>query len=125
MQKPLTIAQNLGLRLYTAQDCAQHFPRLQTYVRGGGPLPMSYDPAWLAVLQNSFGHKAYCLEVVEEGRTRGFLGLAYVRSWLFGRFLVSLPYLNYGGVRADDNRIARLLIDEAAKLADRLGVRYL
>jgi FemAB-related protein (PEP-CTERM system-associated) len=44
---------------------------------------------------------------------------------LFGRFLVGLPYLNYGGVMADDDAVARLLVDEAVVLADRLDVRHL
>jgi FemAB-related protein (PEP-CTERM system-associated) len=53
------------------------------------------------------------------------LCLAYVHSFLFGRFLTSLPYLNYGGVRADSERVAALLIDRAVRLADDLNVRYL
>ena len=57
--------------------------------------------------------------------TCGFLALAYVSSFLFGRFLVSLPYLNYGGPVADDGETAKLLIDRAVQLADDLGVRYL
>jgi FemAB-related protein (PEP-CTERM system-associated) len=44
---------------------------------------------------------------------------------LFGRFLVSLPYLNYGGVIADDVTAATSLIDRAARLAGELNVRYL
>ena len=35
------------------------------------------------------------------------LPLAYVRSLLFGRFLVSLPYLNTNGVLADDDDVGR------------------
>jgi hypothetical protein len=44
----------------------------------------------------------YLLEATAEGKTRGVLPLAFVRSLLFGRFLVGLPYLNYGGVLAND-----------------------
>jgi FemAB-related protein (PEP-CTERM system-associated) len=51
--------------------------------------------------------------------------LAYVHSLLFGRFLVSLPYLNYGGVLADDPAAEQQLIDRAVELADELKVRYL
>jgi FemAB-related protein (PEP-CTERM system-associated) len=51
--------------------------------------------------------------------------LAHVRSVLFGRFLVSLPYLNSGGVLADDPAIALGLVDRAMALADALDVRYL
>jgi FemAB-related protein (PEP-CTERM system-associated) len=48
-----------------------------------------------------------------------------VDSVLFGRYLVSLPYLNYGGVHADDDAVSRRLIDQAVELADRLQVRRL
>ena len=66
-----------------------------------------------------------CIEVLLGERLVGLLPLCYVRSLLFGRFLVSLPYLNSGGVLADDHKIARTLIDRAVDLADRLNVRYL
>jgi FemAB-related protein (PEP-CTERM system-associated) len=88
-------------------------------------LPLSYHPGWLTILKSGLGHTPYCLKVLEGGETRGLLPLAYVRSVLFGRFLVSLPYLNYGGVIADDESIAHLLIDRAVELADRLDVRSL
>jgi FemAB-related protein (PEP-CTERM system-associated) len=65
------------------------------------------------------------LEVVAANQTRGLLPLAFVRSLLFGRFLVSLPYLNYGGVLADDDTSAAQLVTAAAALADRLDVRFL
>jgi FemAB-related protein (PEP-CTERM system-associated) len=62
---------------------------------------------------------------MEGGKTVGLLPLAYVHSLLFGRFLVSLPYLNFGGVIADDEPTARLLIDRAVALAGQLRVRFL
>jgi FemAB-related protein (PEP-CTERM system-associated) len=65
------------------------------------------------------------LEALNGTQTCGLLPLAYIRSLLFGRFLVSLPYLNYGGVLADQASTARLLLDRAASLADRLQVRFL
>ena len=102
---------------------ARHCPlRLRP---GGGPAPLSRDPAWLPVLRHAFGHEVYALEAVDGERTCGFLPLAYVRSLLFGRFLVSLPYLNTNGVLADDADARDRLIDRAVRLADELRVRYL
>ncbi len=88
-------------------------------------MPISCHPGWLAVLHQSLHHTPYCIEAVTEGRTRGLLALCYVRSLLFGRYLVSLPYVNYGGALADDDRVAGLLIDRAVELARDLRVRYL
>jgi FemAB-related protein (PEP-CTERM system-associated) len=86
---------------------------------------LSRHPGWLRVLERGLGHTVYCLEAVEGEETRGFLPLAFVRSLWFGRFLVSLPYLNSGGVSADDGVVRGRLIDRAAALADQLRVRYL
>jgi FemAB-related protein (PEP-CTERM system-associated) len=100
-------------------------PRLEDYLSRRGAVPLSYHPGWMRVLADGMGHVPYCLEVTEGGRIRGFLALCLVKSRLWGRFLVSLPYLNYGGPVADDDRVAAALIDEAVALATRLDVRYL
>jgi FemAB-related protein (PEP-CTERM system-associated) len=113
------------IRLYGRRDLAGHLPRLEAYVAGKGHQPLSRHPAWLTVVRHGLMHTPYCLEVLSGGKTRGMLALAYVHSFLFGRFLVSLPYLNYGGVLADDEPTAGRLLDLAADLADQLNVRYL
>jgi FemAB-related protein (PEP-CTERM system-associated) len=61
----------------------------------------------------------------QDGQSVGFLPLALVKSWLFGRFLVSLPYRSSAGVVAADDQVAAALIDQAVELADQLDVRYL
>ena len=114
-----------SIQKHDASSLAEQLPRLEAFVQSKGRMALSRHPGWLTVLQHGLGHVPYCLEAVENGQTRGILPLAYVGSWLFGRFLVSLPYLNYGGVLADDHFIARRLIDEAVALADSLNVRYL
>src|SRR5262245_11972455 len=84
----------------------------------------SLHPAWLRILEDGLGHKTFGIEAISEGRTVGFLPLAVVRSVLFGRFLVSLPYVNSAGVTAISDSIAKLLIDRAAEFANELDVRY-
>src|SRR5262249_13531282 len=121
----LTSSVALELRVLDGRQLAAQLPRLEAYVARGGQVPLSRHPAWLSVLAQGLGHSPFCLEAVEGDQTRGLLPLAYVRSLLFGRFLVSLPYLNYGGVLADDDAALRLLVDRAVQLADQLEVRYL
>ena len=53
------------------------------------------------------------------------LPLAFVESRLFGRFLVSLPYLNSSGIVAESPDVATALVDRAIEFAERLDVRYL
>jgi serine/alanine adding enzyme len=52
------------------------------------------------------------------------LPLALVKSPFFGRFLVSLPYVNSSGVVAQEAAISMQIVDAAVALADRLDVRY-
>ena len=85
------------------------------------------DPRWLDVLRESLGHQPYMLVARDHGMNgdiRGYLPVTLVRSRLFGRFLVSLPYLNRAGLVADDEQIAGSLVREAVNLGDRLGVQY-
>ncbi len=55
----------------------------------------------------------------------GVLPLQLVESRLFGRFLVSLPYVNTAGVVADSDSAAVALVDRAIQLADALDVKHL
>jgi FemAB-related protein (PEP-CTERM system-associated) len=79
----------------------------------------------LEILREGLGHIPYRLEVTQGDDLLGVLPLAFVRSRLFGKFLVSLPYLNYGGILTEDPKVGGLLVDGAIGLAEQLDVRYL
>ena len=83
------------------------------------------DPRCLPAICEGLRHKGYVIEASREGRVVGYLPLALVESLLFGRFLVSLPYVNSGGVLAEESDCGPALIGEAVRLADELDVRYL
>jgi serine/alanine adding enzyme len=53
------------------------------------------------------------------------LPLYFMKSLLFGRSLISVPYLNAGGIVALEQTSWMALSDFAAKLATELGVNYL
>jgi FemAB-related protein (PEP-CTERM system-associated) len=87
-----------------------------------------HDPGWLRVLRESMGHRTLALVARDggvSGAMAGYLPLALVKSRLFGRFLVSLPYLNRAGIVAADDGVGNELMDAATGLADRFGVQYL
>lgn len=81
--------------------------------------------AWLSVLRQTFGYRTWVLEATRATRTVGVLPLAEVNSLMFGKYLVSLPYLNQGGVWTNDRAVAEQLVDSAIQLADHLKVRHL
>jgi FemAB-related protein (PEP-CTERM system-associated) len=71
-----------------------------------------------------FGHDTPYLAAQDGGRLAAVLPLVRVKSALFGHYLVSLPYLNYGGPLGEGEAV-RAVTDAAARLAEAGGVRLL
>jgi FemAB-related protein (PEP-CTERM system-associated) len=115
----------IEIRMHNQRSVALIPPEWERFVGRNCRVPLSYHPAWLQVLERGLRHVPYLIEAVEAHETVGLLPLAFVESRLFGRFLAGVPYLNYGGVMADDELVSRKLIDRAIELADELDVRHL
>jgi len=84
-----------------------------------------HDPLWLDILRDGLRHDTAALVHRHRGEVTGYLPLSLLRSPLFGRHLVSLPYLNRAGVVATNDETAARLIRAAADLADQRRARYL
>ena len=121
----ILVQQQLEIRTWGPGNVAGELDRLAGYLLQGGRLALSRHPAWLTILARGLRHAPYLLEARAGEQTCGMLPLAHVHSLLFGRFLVSLPYLNSGGVIADNDLSAGRLIERATELADELRVHYL
>jgi FemAB-related protein (PEP-CTERM system-associated) len=80
---------------------------------------------WKDVVEKSFGHKAFYLLAEDSGRIVGVFPLFSVKSFLFGRAMVSIPFATYGGILADSQEISKTLYDEAVKLTSRESLHYL
>lgn len=75
------------------------------------------------LLLKTFGHRSHYLMALRGAHPVGLLPLFEMRSLLFGRFLVSLPFLSRGGVApADDPEALAALLQAAAELGARLAV---
>jgi FemAB-related protein (PEP-CTERM system-associated) len=80
---------------------------------------------WRTILENSFRLKSYYFIARSGNRIVGILPTAYMTSVLFGKFLISLPWLDYGGPLADDDDIAQRLVDSATAKAAELNCKFL
>ncbi len=81
--------------------------------------------AWLALIEQQFGHRGYFLYAERAGQIVGVLPLAQVKSLLFGHSLVGLPFGVYGGVAAGDEEAALALEQEAQRIAQEIGAEHL
>jgi len=80
---------------------------------------------WKTILERSFRQKPIYLLAENEGRIEGLLPLFYYSSLLFGRFLISLPWLDYGGVCSDSGEAREKLIDKAIEIATEKRCKFL
>jgi serine/alanine adding enzyme len=80
---------------------------------------------WRGIIERAFRHETRYLTAESDRGVTGILPLVLFRSRLFGRFAVSMPFANYGGVLADSERSAGALFDAAVVEAGKAGATYL
>lgn len=69
---------------------------------------------WREVIEHAYGHRTFYLAATEHGHIRGVLPLVLMRSRLFGRHLVSMPYMDYGGIVTDAGPDVKAALIKAA-----------
>lgn len=85
---------------------------------------------WGAAIHEAYGHESLALAAVEAGEILGILPLVLVKSRLFGDRLVSMPFLDYGGILVGADvpgpaEVSRTLLDAAIDTARSRGARSL
>ncbi len=81
---------------------------------------------WRSIIEGTFGHQTcYLLAKDPSGEPRGVLPLVMLSSKIFGNFLVSLPFVNYGGMIGDDQQAKASLIEKAIERARALGAVHI
>lgn len=112
----------MSLRLETNATPAGEWDAFVRQAEGG---TACHWAGWRQVLESVFGHECHYLAARgQHGTLAGVLPLVRVRSVLFGHYLVSMPYLNYGGPLGTDEAV-RLLARTAADMAARDKVKRL
>jgi FemAB-related protein (PEP-CTERM system-associated) len=80
------------------------------YVLGNASSSGYHLAGWRRVIEDAFGHRTCYVKVEGPEKTlRGVAPLVLLASRGFGRFLVSLPFVNYGGPIADAADVRALL----------------
>lgn len=79
---------------------------------------------WRRLVEDVFDHECIYLSAREAGALVAVLPLVRVRSMVFGHYLVSMPFVNYGGPLGTESGI-RAVVEESVKIARRDGVKLL
>jgi FemAB-related protein (PEP-CTERM system-associated) len=81
---------------------------------------------WRLVIEQTFGDGAvYLVAKDDRDAITGVLPMVFFASRLFGRFLVSLPYVNYGGILADTPTARMMLLVAAEDRARSLRAKFI
>lgn len=81
---------------------------------------------WRKVVEDSFGHRTmYLAATNRSNEICGILPFVQMKSRLFGSFLVSLPFFNYGGLLTSQDSVAALLLNASRKMLFGTGVDHI
>jgi len=84
------------------------------FADAAGDGTVSHLHAWADVIAEVYGHRTLRLAAVADGRIRGVLPLVVMRRPLLPTRLVSMPYLDYGGICSAGDGCAETALLEAA-----------
>lgn len=101
----------------TLIECTSNGPEWDDYIHHQASASVYHQFGWKRVIEKTFGHKGYFLIAKENHQVRGVLPLIFMRSNFFGRYFISLPFIDNAGVLADNSQIAALLCDKAIEMA--------
>ena len=103
-----------------------HAPAVETYLADHPAASIWHRPVVSAFIESTYGHRTrYLCALDDQQKVVGVLPLVQLTSRLFGNFLVSMPYFNYGGVLADNQEIASRLIEQADQWRQQLNASHL
>lgn len=106
------------------RDCSDR-EQWNSYVQTHPAASNYHRYGWREVVEAAFQHRCYYLTARDpSGIIVGILPLVFISSRLFGRFLVSMPFFNYGGLLCDLQETGVALLAEARKLQQELDAQY-
>ena len=81
---------------------------------------------WRHIMFRAFKRRWYVVAIRQHGMIRAGLPLVHLQSQLLGsNFLVSMPYVNYGGLLSDDDAMVKPLLEGVIAFGQRLRAKYI
>ncbi|MGR3309902.1 MAG: FemAB family XrtA/PEP-CTERM system-associated protein [Candidatus Brocadiales bacterium] len=96
-----------------------------SYVQTSQEGTLYHLTAWKGIIENTFGHKTYYVYTEGDGKITGILPLVLMKSLLFGKFIISVPFFNYGGICANGENERNVLLKYAIEIARREAAKHI
>lgn len=94
------------------------------YIESSAHGTVAHRIEWRNIVTRTYGHRPCYLMAFDQEQVSAILPLFLVNSRLFGRFLVTAPYLSHGGLLAEDQEGACTLIHAAREMALEHKAKY-
>jgi len=110
----------------TIQELVDDIAGWDAYVSKSSASSIYHFSGWRDVIKESFGHNCrYIYATNSVGEIIGILPLVQINSVLFGNYMVSMPFFNYGGVLSENEGVRQKLIDAAIEIGESLRVSHI
>lgn len=103
----------------------QDHPSWDAFVRSHSEASHYHLSGWREVIARAFGHQSLYRIARDGGEIVGILPIIRFANPLFGRYLVSMPYLNRGGILAKTPEAANALLADGIELVKQTNSKFL
>ena len=111
---------NFECRMLTGPE----FPAWDHFVSEHPEASIYHFSVWRHILKAAFNKEWSVLGLIADGKVFGGIPLVHMKSKIFGNSLVSMPYVNYGGVVFHQEAHLEKINGELKCLAKKLEVEY-
>ena len=80
---------------------------------------------WKKVVEATYGHRSCYIMAYQNNRIVGVLPLFMIKSIIFGKFMITSPYLTHGGLICDHGNVGQKLLVYARDIARNNGIDYM
>ena len=102
------------------QDDVEKIKQWDHYIESHPEGSLYHLTAWQKIISQQFGHASFYLYSTDSSNNiNGVLPAVQLKSCLFGNYMVSVPYFNYGGAVAENSQLAIDLMNRVGTLAEK------
>lgn len=111
---------SLEIRAFRLAQCPRE--ELDSYLKKSGEAGPYHYIEWLEAVEKAYQHQSRVIAAYRNNEVCGVLPLVRIKPPFIAPQLISLPFCDYGGPVADDNKIREQLLSAAKDLKTREGM---
>ena len=99
--------------------------RWSAYINKSERSNIAHEIGWRQVMHTGLGHRPFYLLALENDEVLGVLPAVLVKTFWGAKYMISLPWIDYGGICADSIDVERALEEEGYRVSDSVNARFM